>query len=165
MRRTSHTRRIAQVDLPDVALNWQILCLVSGGDILTNQPCVELAGLGGINALLSTGGVCDQQDIADKMIDFAKSQGIKNKKALVAAAVAYRQHARNADDIGDGVVPSTPYCTKAPRNPELEGIVNEQLPGVEPGLYGGPNEPIVAFGEDGTCPAGLTPDVSTCSCS
>ncbi|KAH9180769.1 hypothetical protein EDB89DRAFT_2110795 [Lactarius sanguifluus] len=164
MRRTSHTRRIAQADLPDIAMKWQILCLVSGGDIFTDQPCVELAGLGGIDALLSTGGVCDQQDIADKMIDFAKSKGIKNKKALVAAAIAYRQHARNADDMGDGIVPSTPYCTKAPRNPELEGIVNKQLPGVEPGLYGGPNEPIVAFGEDGTCPAGLTPDVSTCSC-
>ncbi|KAH9066417.1 hypothetical protein EDB87DRAFT_1672249 [Lactarius vividus] len=148
MRRTSHTPRIAQSDLPDVAQNWQSLCLVSGGDIFTNQPCVELAGLGGIDALLSTGGVCDQQDIADKMIDFAKSEGITNKQALIAAAVAYRQHARNADDMGGGV-----------------GIVNEQLPGVDPGLYGGPNEPIVAFGEDGTCPAGLTPDVSTCSCN
>ncbi|KAI9459481.1 hypothetical protein BJY52DRAFT_1118863 [Lactarius psammicola] len=165
MHGSSHYRRIAQSDLPDVAQNWQDLCLVSGGDIFTGQPCVELAGLAGIDALLSTGGVCDQQDVADKMIDFAKSEGITNKPALMAAAIAYRQHARNADDMGGGVIPSTPYCTKKPRNPELVGIVNEQLPGVSPGLYGGPNEPIVAFGEDGTCPEGLTPDVSTCSCT
>ncbi|KAF8268873.1 hypothetical protein EI94DRAFT_1416632, partial [Lactarius quietus] len=156
--------RIAQADLPAVAQKWQDLCLNSGGDIFTNQPCVQLAGKAGVNALLSTGGVCDQQNVADKMIDFAKSAGVSNGNALIAAAVAYRQHPRNADDIG-GVVPSTPYCTKQPRNPELKGVVNQQLPGVEHGLYGGPKTPVVAFGEDGTCPAGMTPDVSTCSCT
>ncbi|KAH9996900.1 hypothetical protein BJV77DRAFT_1059281 [Russula vinacea] len=161
----SHHRRLAQTDLPTVAQNWQDLCLASGGDILTNEPCVNLAGVAGINALLSTGGVCDQQDNADNMIDFAKSPGVTNQAALIAAAVAYRQHPRNADDIGGGMVPSTPYCTEQPRNQELVGIVNGQLPGVNPGLFGGPNTPVVAFGGDGTCPAGQTPDVSTCSCA
>ena len=120
--------------------------LASGGDIFTNEPCVNLAGVAGINALLSTGGVCDQQDNADNMIDFAKSSGVTNQAALVAAAIAYRQHPRNAEDIGEGVVPSTPYCAKQPRNPELAGMVNAQLPGVNPGLFGGPSSPIVAFG-------------------
>jgi len=126
---------------------------------------VQLAGIAGINALLSTGGACDQQDNADNMIDFANSAGVTNQADLIAAAIAYRQHPRNADDIGGGITPSTPYCTKAPRNQELVGIVNEQLPGVDPGLFGGPNTPIVAFGDDGSCPAGQTPDVSTCSCA
>ncbi|KAI0306376.1 hypothetical protein B0F90DRAFT_1623733 [Multifurca ochricompacta] len=162
-RRDSNYRRISQVDLPAVAQQWQDLCLASGGDVFTNQPCVQLAGIAGINALLSTGGTCDQQDNADNMIDFAKSSGITNKDALIAAAIAYRKHPRNADNV-NGVTPSTPYCTKAPRNQELVGVANEQLPGVDPGLYGGPNVPIVAFGGDGTCPAGKTPDVSTCSC-
>ena len=115
-----------------------------------------------------------------------KSLGIANSDALIAAAIAYRQHPRNADDIGGGVVPSTPYCTEPPRNPELVGIANEQLPGVDPGLYGGPNAPMVAFGEGiyqikilqsvfqrltapfvygTTCPAGMTPDVPTCPCT
>jgi hypothetical protein len=80
------------------------------------------------------------------MINFAKSPGVTNEDALIAAAIAYRQHPRNADDIGGDIVPSTPYCTKQPRNQELVGIVNEQLPGVNPGLFGGPNSPIVAFG-------------------
>ena len=142
-----------------------------------------MAGIDGINALLSTGGVCDQQDNADNMIDFAKSAGVTNTADLIAAAIAYRKHPRNADDIDGGIVPSTPFCTKPPRNPELVGIVNEQLPGVDPGLFGGPNEPIVAFGEGnvsslfvmgvlwltdflaGTCPEGQTPDISTCSCA
>ena len=120
--------------------------LASGGDIFTSDPCVNLAGVDGINALLSTGGVCDQQDNADKMIDFAKSPGVQNQDALIAAAIAYRQHPRNAEDIGGGVIPSVPYCTKQPRNQELVGVVNEQLPGVNPGLFGGPNSPVVAFG-------------------
>jgi hypothetical protein len=81
------------------------------------------------------------------MIDFANSPGVTNQADLIAAAIAYRKHPRNADDIGDGVIPSTPYCTNPPRNQELVGIVNEQLPGVHPGLFGGPNFPIVAFGE------------------
>jgi hypothetical protein len=81
------------------------------------------------------------------MIDFAKSAGITNQAGLIAAAIAYRQHPRNADDIGDGIIPSTPYCTQPPRNQELVGIVNAQLSGVNPGLFGGPNYPIVAFGE------------------
>ncbi|KAH9966885.1 hypothetical protein BC827DRAFT_1124987, partial [Russula dissimulans] len=157
--------RVSQADLPAVAQNWQNLCLASGGDIFTNEPCVNLAGIDGINALLSTGGVCDQQNNADNMIDFAKSAGVTNTPELIAAAIAYRQHPRNADDIGGGIIPSTPYCTQPPRNQELAGIVNQQLPGLDPGLFGGPNEPIVAFGEDGTCPQGQTPDVSTCSCS
>jgi hypothetical protein len=80
------------------------------------------------------------------MIDFAKSSGVTNQAALIAAAVAYRQHPRNADGIGGGMVPSTPYCTQQPRNQELVGIVNKQLPGVNPGLFGGPNTPVVAFG-------------------
>ena len=81
------------------------------------------------------------------MIDFANSPGITNQADLIAAAIAYRKHPRNADDIGNGIIPSTPYCTKAPRNQELVNIVNDQLPGVNPGLFGGPNDPIVAFGE------------------
>ncbi|KAI0064584.1 hypothetical protein BV25DRAFT_1800343 [Artomyces pyxidatus] len=159
-----HERRIAQADLPDVAESWQALCLVSGGDIFTNEPCVNLAGINGINALLATGGVCDQQDNADAMIDFAKSANVTNGPALIANAIAYRQHPRSAVEV-NGVTPSTLYCQKAPKNPELNGIVNAQLPGVDPGLFGDPNNAIVAFGDAATCPFGQIPDVTTCSCS
>jgi len=142
----SLSRRFAQLDLPDLALAWQNLCFASGGDIFTNDPCVELAGLGGINALLANANPCDQQDVADAMIDFARSEGVINSDELIAFAIQYRQHPRNALNIL-GVVPSSPYCLVAPRNPELFGIYNGQVDGVVPGLYGGPNVPIVPFGE------------------
>jgi len=156
-------KRIAQDDLNAVAQSWQDLCEASGGDIVTNTPCVTLAGVNGINALLANGGPCDQQDNADAMIDFAKSDGVTNGPALIANAISYREHPRNALNI-NGVTPSTPFCQTAPKNSELDGIVNAQLDGVDPGLFGSPNTGIVAFGDPSSCPFGKTPDVATCTC-
>ncbi|KAF9014098.1 hypothetical protein BDQ17DRAFT_1320749 [Cyathus striatus] len=162
-RSTTFWSRIAQTDLPDVAQKWQGLCLASGGDIFTDEPCVVLAGLDGINALLADADSCAQQDVADAMIDFANSEGIVNQKELIAQAIVYRKHPRNSIEIL-GVTPSSLYCNRAPKNSELSGIVNDQLAGVDPGLFGSPNVPMVAFGADGTCPFGSSPDVSTCTC-
>ena len=139
-------KRIAQTDLGQVAQSWQTLCIASGGPRpASNDPCVVLAGTNGTNALLAGADACAQQDNADAMVDFAKLAGIKNKQALINNAVAYRRHPRNALNI-NGVVPSTPFCEKAPRNPELKNVVNAQLAGVNPGLFGSPNTPIEAFG-------------------
>ncbi|ETW86047.1 hypothetical protein HETIRDRAFT_311480 [Heterobasidion irregulare TC 32-1] len=113
-----HTRRrkskpIAQADLPDMAQKWKDICLASGGDILTNDPCVQLAGERSINALLA-GDPCAQQDNADAMIDFANSAGITNRDRLIANAVAFYEHPWNALNI-----PSALVCQKAPKNSEL----------------------------------------------
>ncbi|KAI0072793.1 hypothetical protein K474DRAFT_1667417 [Panus rudis PR-1116 ss-1] len=156
-------KRIAQNDLGEVAQSWQDLCLKSGGDTVTGDPCVQLAGINGINALLANADPCAQQDNADAMIDFAKSKGVTNKDDLIANAIAYAQHPRNALNI-NGVVPSTPFCQKAPKNKELDGIVHAQLDGVDPGLFGSPALGIFPFGDPGTCPFGQTPDVDTCTC-
>ncbi|KAH9989082.1 hypothetical protein BJV74DRAFT_458223 [Russula compacta] len=159
------TKRIAQTDLPQVAQSWQTLCEQSGGARPANDdPCVVLAGQNGIGALLANADACAQQDNADAMVDFAKQPGIKNEQALIANAVAYRKHPRNALDIG-GVVPSTLFCQKAPRNAELSGVANGQLDGVNPGLFGSTSTGVVAFGAPGTCPFGKTADVATCSCN
>ncbi|CAL1705184.1 unnamed protein product [Somion occarium] len=156
-------KRIAQNDLGAVAQSWQDLCLKSGGDTQTGDPCVQLAGINGINALLANSDPCAQQDNADAMIDFAKSNGVTNKDALIANAVSYAKHPRNALNI-DGTVPSTPFCQKAPKNAELKGVTRAQLDGVNPGLFGSPALGVFAFGDPRTCPFGKTPDVSTCSC-
>ncbi|KAI0062317.1 hypothetical protein BV25DRAFT_1838487 [Artomyces pyxidatus] len=157
-------KRIAQSDLPAVAESWQKLCLASGGDITTGDPCVKLAGQDGISSLLANADACAQQDNADAMVTFAKSAGVKNKSALIANAIAYRKHPRNALNI-NGVVPSTLFCEKAPKNAELKGVVNAQLSGVNPGLFGSPATGVVAFGASGTCPFGKKADVKTCTCN
>jgi hypothetical protein len=129
-----------------VAQNWQNLCAASGGPRpADNDPCVKLAGINGINALLAGADACAQQDNADAMIDFAKQPGINNEQALIANAIAYREHPRNALEI-DGTVPSTPFCERAPRNPELNGVVNAQVVGVNPGVFGSPATDLVPFG-------------------
>ncbi|EIW60123.1 uncharacterized protein TRAVEDRAFT_70601 [Trametes versicolor FP-101664 SS1] len=156
-------RRIAQTDLGAVAQSWQNLCLKSGGDLQTGDPCVQLAGINGINALLANADPCAQQDNADAMIKFAKSKGIKNKQALIDNAISYARHPRNALNI-NGVVPSTPFCQRAPKNAELKGVVRAQLNGVDPGLFGAPNIAIFPFGQAGSCPFGKTPNTSTCTC-
>ena len=160
----------------------RFLQVVSGGDIVTNSPCVTLAGVNGINALLANADPCAQQVNADAMIDFAKSAGVTNTQALIANAVAYAKHPRNALDI-NGVTPSTPFCQNAPKNPELQGVFHAQLDGVDPGLFGSPALGVFPFGQGksktwlcairlliqlsvaGTCPFGQTPDVATCTCN
>jgi hypothetical protein len=141
----STVRRIAQDDLQALAQKWQDLCLNSGGDIEVGDPCVKLTGKDGITSLLANADPCAQQDNADAMVTFAKSPNITNKDALITNAREYRTHARNAVQIGDEI-PSTPFCQKAPKNEELNDLFNAQLDGVNPGLFGGPDFPIVAFG-------------------
>ena len=46
----------------------------------------------------------------------------------------------------NGVTQSTLFCERAPHNKELSGVVNAQLQGVDPGLFGSPSTGIVAFG-------------------
>ncbi|KAJ3567729.1 hypothetical protein NP233_g6182 [Leucocoprinus birnbaumii] len=154
----------ATLDIVDLAFEWQNLCLLSGGGVFVdNSPCVHIAGSDGFSALLADADPCLQQTFADSIVTFAKSPGILNKDALIAFAIKYRRHPRTAVSIL-GTVPSSLYCLKAPINPELHGIVNAQPDGVNPGLFGSPNDPMVPFGSDGTCPFGTTADVSTCSC-
>ncbi|KAJ7510045.1 hypothetical protein B0H11DRAFT_1173214 [Mycena galericulata] len=135
----------------------------SGGDIFDDSdPCFNL-GVNGYTALLADADVCAQQENADYMITFAKSRGVMNSADLIELAVAYRKLPRQSVQIM-GFYPSTPYCSIAPINEELMGVCNEQPEGVTAGLYGGPNWPIMPFGDDGSCPYGQTPDVGTCSC-
>lgn len=140
------TSSAVELDFVDLAFEWQSLCLLSGGGIfLDNSPCLQLAGVHGFNALLADADPCAQQEFADSIITYAKSPGIVNSDALIAFALKYRRYPRSAVSIL-GVVPSTLYCVKAPVNPELAGIVNVQPNGVNPGLFGSPNDPMVPFG-------------------
>jgi len=158
-------KRIAQTDLPQVAQQWQNLCLASGGDTsaANGDPCVKLAGQDGINALLANGDICLQQTVADEMVDFAKSAGVTNKDALIQFAQTYLAHPRNALNI-NGVVPSTPFCQQAVKNSELNGIFHKQLDGVDKGLFGNTALGVFAFGDPRSCPFGKKANVDACSC-
>ncbi|KAI0274111.1 hypothetical protein BGY98DRAFT_1117708 [Russula aff. rugulosa BPL654] len=87
------------------------------------------------------------------MVDFAKSPGITNEQALIANAVAYRRHPRNALNV-NGVAPSTLFCERRLVT-QLNRVVTSQLQGVDPGLFGSPVL-VCTFGQSGTCPFGQT---------
>lgn len=143
--------------------SWLDLCLHSGGDIFSSSsPCIDL-GFDGYTALLADADVCAQQEIAERMITFAKSSHVENSEDLIRVALGYRRQARQVVEVF-GFHPSTPYCHRRPIHSELFGVWNSQLHGVTLGLYGGPNYPIVTFGDDASCPYGLSPDSDNCSC-
>ncbi|PPQ63283.1 hypothetical protein CVT24_006808 [Panaeolus cyanescens] len=143
--------------------SWESLCL-DCGDVSLSDTCLGFGGFDTINALLETADACDQQVIADRMITFAKSDGIRNRDDLIKFAIGYRKHARHAVRIFD-VLPSSLYCLRAPINPELVGVYNAQIEGCNPGVFGSSASALVPFGSDGTCPYGMSADVSTCGCS
>ncbi|KAG7092663.1 hypothetical protein E1B28_008999 [Marasmius oreades] len=155
--------RFSGLGFPSFLLGWQDLCLASGADIVgIDSPCF-IGNTRSLDALLATADPCAQQDVADAMITFAKSKGIVNREDLIGFAVAYRKQPREAVRIL-GIVPATPYCLRAPINPELIGVINAQSEGVVIGVYGGPNYPIIKFGAPGSCPFGAQPDISSCTC-
>lgn len=124
---------------------------MSGGGISSNFDldvglgCVNWAGIDAVSALYAEADPCEQQVNADFMISWAKQFGGANTNTLIAQAIGYRRYPRRVVKVLD-VYPSSPYCMIEPDNVELWGIYNEQLSGVEYGVYGGPNYPLVSFG-------------------
>ncbi|KAA1097857.1 hypothetical protein PGT21_021961 [Puccinia graminis f. sp. tritici] len=105
-----------------------------GGEI-----CGTLAG-DAVQPLLAGADECAQQDMADKMIDIAKSklQDKAVQKKLIELAKTYRQTERNT--FPDYSSPSTPdrnslYCQKKPKNPELVGLSQKQSSAADPKLF------------------------------
>lgn len=103
------------------------------------EICGTLSG-DAVTPLLAGAGECAQQDMADKMIDIAKSKlqdtTVRNK--LIELAKIYRQTERNT--FPDFSLPSSPdrnslYCQKAPKNSELSGLVQKQSSNADPKLF------------------------------
>ncbi|KAJ7685355.1 hypothetical protein DFH06DRAFT_1158209 [Mycena polygramma] len=157
---TTPTKRYSTYDFVDA---WFDLCSNSGGNVFEDSdPCFDY-GIDGFSALFADADVCAQQETADAMITFAKSEGVTNSADLIQFAVSYRRMPRESVQLF-GFYPSTPYCGVRPFNTELNGVWNEQPEGVTVNLFGGPKYPIVPFGQDGSCPYGQFPDVTSCSC-
>ena len=95
------------------------------------------AGLGGADAgrlstfagqaigtLLGGSPECDQQNLADDLIDFAKS---RNLNGLIDVARRFRQAERNVNPFANRN-PCSRFCQQQPRNAELRGLVQAQDP-------------------------------------
>ncbi|KAI0784250.1 hypothetical protein C8Q75DRAFT_795160 [Abortiporus biennis] len=101
------------------------------------EICGNLAG-GAITPLLAAQPECSQQDFADKIIDAAQQFDAATKANMISLAVEYRQAEKNSPPDFTTNPPTnrnTVFCQKAPKNAELNGLVQAQDPANDPNLF------------------------------
>jgi len=146
-------KRIAQ-DTPAAKAAWEAACTTAGG-----APQCNIIAVKAISTLLAAADPCAQQDSADEMIDLAKQLG--NDPEMIRLAQLFVQQPRNAPDSLQ-----VPYCQKAPKNAELNGLFHCQFAGSKFPQFSGDqtgNIPlgVSAVNPPGSCPAkpdGPVPD-------
>jgi len=125
---------------------WQQACENAGGSANT---CSNVA-VPAFTSLLEQGGVCDQQNAADDMIDLAKQLG--NDANMTRLAQIFVQQPRNAPDSLQ-----VPYCQVAPKNSELNGLFHCQFSGSDFPKFSGDQTGNVPLGLTSLSPAGSCP--------
>lgn len=106
-------------------------------DACPGQVCGTLAGQA-VSPLLAAQGECTQQDMADAIIDASKQFDAATQANMVAIAVEYRQVEKNTPPDFTTNPPSlrnSVFCQKAPKNAQLNGLVQAQDPANDPNLF------------------------------
>ncbi|CAA7266990.1 unnamed protein product [Cyclocybe aegerita] len=106
-------------------------------DACGGAVCGTLAGQA-VTPLLAAQPECSQQDMADAIIDASKQFDAATAALMVAAAVEYRQVEKNTPpdfSTNPPTLRNSVFCQKAPKNPELNGLVQAQDPANDPDLF------------------------------
>ncbi|PPQ99280.1 hypothetical protein CVT24_009280 [Panaeolus cyanescens] len=152
---TSLNRRIDQT-ISAATKPWQDACVAAGATI---DQCSNVA-VKAFTSLLEAGGPCDQQDGADAMIDLAKQ--LNGNAEMIRLAQIFAQQPRNSPSKAQ-----VPYCQKAPKNEELNGLFHCQFAGSDFSQFSGDQTGNIPLGLSapvspaGSCPAnpsGPVPD-------
>ncbi|KAF9003972.1 hypothetical protein BDQ17DRAFT_1241729 [Cyathus striatus] len=101
------------------------------------QVCGNLAGQA-VTPLLAAQPECSQQDMADAIIDASKQFDAATQANMIAIAVEYRQAEKNTPPDFSANPPSlrnSVFCQKAPKNSQLNGLVQAQDPSNDPNLF------------------------------
>ncbi|TDL29183.1 hypothetical protein BD410DRAFT_709431 [Rickenella mellea] len=146
-------KRIDQIT-SDGPAAWATACTTNGGGSKCGDIKQQAAA-----TLLAAGKNCDQQDAADAMVDLSKT--LKNNTDMIRLAQLFVQQPRNAPEKLQ-----VPYCQKAPKNKELNGLFHCQFSGSDFTKFSGDqtgNLPlgVKAVNPPGSCPAkkdGPVPD-------
>ncbi|TBU55568.1 hypothetical protein BD310DRAFT_979504 [Dichomitus squalens] len=107
------------------------------GAACPGQVCGVLSGQA-ITPLLAAQPECSQQDMADAIIDAAQQFDDTTKANLIALAVEYRQVEKNTPPDFTTNPPTnrnSVFCQKAPKNAELNGLVQAQDPANDPNVF------------------------------
>lgn len=120
--------------------------------------CGTLA-VNAITPLLAAQPECSQQDMADSIIEASKQFNTTTAAAMVAAAIEYRQAEKNTPEDFTKYPPAlrnSVFCQKAPKNPELNGLVQAQDPANDPNLFFDPatNKTVLKGSQANTAPFG-----------
>lgn len=101
------------------------------------QVCGTLAGAA-VTPLLAAQPECSQQDLADQIIDASKQFDAATQANMLAIAKEYRQTEKNTPPdftTNPPALRNSVFCQKAPKNPELDGLVQAQDPNNDPELF------------------------------
>ncbi|KAJ7593140.1 hypothetical protein C8J56DRAFT_1045574 [Mycena floridula] len=99
--------------------------------------CATLAGAA-ITPLLAAQPECSQQDMADQIIDAAAQFDDATKALIISLAVEYRQAEKNTPPDFTTNPPTnrnSVFCQKAPKNAQLNGLVQAQDPANDPDIF------------------------------
>lgn len=106
-------------------------------DACPGQVCGVLAGQA-VTPLLAAQPECSQQDLADSIIDASKQFDAATQAKMIAIAKEYRQAEKNTPpdfSTNPPTARNSVFCQKAPKNPELNGLVQAQDPANNPNLF------------------------------
>jgi len=130
---------------------WLKACQNAGG----GDKCSTIRDTA-TQSLLSTSGICAQQNAADQMINLAKT--LDNNAEMITLAQIFVQQPREPDNSE-----ATPYCQQPPANTELDGLYPCQFEGVNQDTFAGgvavggtdtiPYDLSAAVNPAGSCPA------------
>ncbi|OJT07207.1 hypothetical protein TRAPUB_1937 [Trametes pubescens] len=107
------------------------------GAACPGQVCGNLSGAA-ITPLLAAQPECSQQDMADQIIDAAQQFDAATKANMIALAIEYRQAEKNTPPDFTTNPPTqrnSVFCQKAPKNAELNGLVQAQDPANDPNVF------------------------------
>ncbi|KAI0326626.1 hypothetical protein GY45DRAFT_73962 [Cubamyces sp. BRFM 1775] len=129
------------------------------------QVCGNLAGAA-ITPLLAAQPECSQQDMADQIIDAAQQFDDATKANMIALAIEYRQAEKNTPPDFTTNPPTnrnSVFCQKAPKNSQLNGLVQAQDPANDPNTFFDPatGKSVKKGDQPNTFPFGTTGSASS----
>jgi len=149
-------KRIAQT-ISDATQDWVKACTAAATKANKDNSLCGSQSQKSFMTLLAAGNNCDQQDAGDDMINLAKEFG--NDSEMIRLTQLFVQQPRNTPDLLQ-----VPYCQRAPKNKELNGLFHCQFEGSK-AAFSGDQTGNVPLGLDkvdpvGSClanPAGFVP--------
>ena len=107
------------------------------GSACRGEVCGVLGGRS-IGTLLAASPECAQQDLADEIIDASKNEDAATAAKMVELAIRFRQCEKNTPPDFTTNPPTnrgSVFCQKAPKNAQLNGLVQAQDPANDPNLF------------------------------